>query len=92
MATDIISSVERDALERFLTLDELRDRPALTIRDLDGHEVVPPPIAGKVLTLGRNASYEACKRGEIPSIRVGGRVLVPVARLRAMVEGDGGAA
>lgn len=85
MATDVIGS----EVGRVLTLDELRERPVLTMRDLDGHEVVPPPIAGKVLTLGRNASYDACRSGELPSIRIGHRVLVPVARLRALVDGGG---
>ena len=29
------------------------------------------------LGLGRNATYEAIRRGEVPSIRVGRRILVP---------------
>jgi hypothetical protein len=37
------------------------------------------PAAGKLYyDLGRNASYEAAKRGEIPVIKVGARLRVPV--------------
>jgi excisionase family DNA binding protein len=37
------------------------------------------PEAGKLLGLGRNASYEAAAKGEIPTIRIGKRILVPKA-------------
>jgi excisionase family DNA binding protein len=33
--------------------------------------------AGKKLGLGRNSAYAAVNRGEIPSIRIGRRILVP---------------
>lgn len=37
------------------------------------------PSAGKLYYgLGRNGSYEAAKRGEIPVIKVGARLRVPV--------------
>jgi hypothetical protein len=37
------------------------------------------PAAGKLYYgLGRNGSYEAAKRGEIPVIKVGARLRVPV--------------
>ena len=35
------------------------------------------PQAAKRLGIGRNAAYQAVRRGEIPAIRVGGRILVP---------------
>ena len=38
--------------------------------------------AGEAIGLGRAAAYEAAKRGEIPTIKVGRRVLVPVAALK----------
>ena len=34
-----------------------------------------------VLGLSRNATYEAVRRGEIPAIRIGRRILVPVRAL-----------
>jgi len=40
------------------------------------------------LGIGRNAAYDAVKRGEIPSIRIGRRLLVPVAALERMLAGE----
>jgi excisionase family DNA binding protein len=37
--------------------------------------------ACKILRIGRNAGYEAAKRGQIPTIRIGRRLLVPRAAL-----------
>lgn len=37
------------------------------------------------LGIGRNQAYEAVKRGEIPVIRIGRRLLVPVAALDRMM-------
>ena len=48
---------------------------------------VSVPAAGKLLGLGRNAAYEAAARGEIPSIRIGGRVLVPKVALQRLLAG-----
>ena len=35
--------------------------------------------------IGRTAAYEAVRRGEIPSIRVGKRILIPTALARAQL-------
>ncbi len=35
------------------------------------------PEAAQRLGIGRNAAYQGVRRGEIPSIRVGSRLLVP---------------
>ena len=35
------------------------------------------PEAAQRLGIGRNAAYQGVRRGEIPSIKVGGRILVP---------------
>ena len=35
------------------------------------------PEAGKKAGLGRNASYDAAKRGDMPTVRIGGRLKVP---------------
>lgn len=54
-----------------MTLEEALARPTISV-----------PEAGKLFYgLGRNASYEAAKRGDIPTIRVGGVIRVPVAHL-----------
>lgn len=34
------------------------------------------PEAGQLIGLGRNASYEAIKRGELPARRIGRRMIV----------------
>lgn len=41
--------------------------------------VMSVPEAGSELGLGRNASYAAAARGDIPTIRIGGLIKVPVA-------------
>jgi hypothetical protein len=48
-------------------------------------DVLPPtlsvPEAGRLCGLGRDASYAAASRGEIPTLRFGRRVVVPTYRL-----------
>lgn len=41
--------------------------------------------AAKVLGIGRTAAYAAAKRGDIPTIRIGGLVLVPKPALEQML-------
>lgn len=43
--------------------------------------------AAKILGIGRNTAYEACNAGEIPTIRLGGRILVPKAALDELLGG-----
>ncbi len=45
--------------------------------------------AARTLGIGRNAGYAAVHRGEIPSLRVGRRILVPRRALERLV-GAGG--
>lgn len=59
-----------------LRLDELPD--ALTVEQ-----------TAKVLGLGRNTAYEAIKTGDLPSVRIGGRIIVPKARLQKLLDGEG---
>jgi excisionase family DNA binding protein len=42
-----------------------------------------------MLGLSRNASYEAAKRGDIPTIRIGKLIRVPKLALHRMLEGAG---
>jgi excisionase family DNA binding protein len=39
------------------------------------------PEAGKLLGLGRDAAHEAAERDEIPTLRIGKRIIVPTAKL-----------
>jgi hypothetical protein len=42
------------------------------------------PEAGRLyFSLGRNASYEAARRGDIPTIRIGRLLRVPIAAMDA---------
>ena len=44
------------------------------------------PEAAKALGIGRAAAYEGARTGQIPTIRIGKRILVPVAALERMLE------
>lgn len=43
------------------------------------------PDTGRPLNLSKASTYEAVAKGEIPSIRIGRRLLVPTAALRRML-------
>ena len=45
--------------------------------------------AAKLLGIGKNLAYEAIRRGELPCIKIGHRMLVPVAALERMMEQGG---
>jgi excisionase family DNA binding protein len=44
--------------------------------------------AAKELGIGRNQTYAAARRGEIPTIRIGKRILVLREPLKRMLEGS----
>lgn len=46
-----------------------------------------PDVGRDILKLSRNAAYVAAKRGQIPSIRIGGAIRVPVDALRRLLDG-----
>jgi hypothetical protein len=48
------------------------------------------PNAAGLLGLGRQGAYESARRGELPTIRLGRRVLVPVSKLLALIGVDSG--
>lgn len=43
------------------------------------------PEAARVLGIGRNATYDGVRRGEIPHVRIGGRILIPREALERML-------
>jgi Helix-turn-helix domain len=52
----------------------------------DGRKTISVPEAGRrYFDLGRNASYEAARRGELPVIKIGSRLRVPVVALERML-------
>ena len=46
------------------------------------------PEAARALGLSRSAAYDGVARGDIPSIRVGRRIVVPTAALRRLLQLD----
>jgi hypothetical protein len=46
------------------------------------------PEVGKALGLSRAATYNAVSRGDIPSIKIGGRLLIPTAGVRRLLQLD----
>lgn len=44
--------------------------------------------AAAILRISRGSTYEAAKRKEIPTIRIGRRLLVPTAALERMLVGE----
>ena len=51
--------------------------------------VMTVPQAAELLGISRGLAYEAATRGELPTIRIGRRLLVPRARLLALVGNPG---
>ena len=43
--------------------------------------------AGALLGLGRSGAYDAVRRGDLPTIRIGRRILVPKEALERMLGG-----
>jgi len=50
--------------------------------------VISVKEAARLLRLGRNQAYDAVRTGQLPSIRVGRRILVPWGPLKRLVDGQ----
>jgi excisionase family DNA binding protein len=67
----------------------------MTVRGLDLDElpvVLTVEHAGRLLGLGRSASYDAVRRGELPVLRFGRRLIVPtnaILRMLALERDEG---
>ena len=44
--------------------------------------------AAKVLGISRASAYELVKTGELPSVKLGGRIIVPIRLLERMLNGE----
>lgn len=51
----------------------------------DDRLVFTPDEVGPILKMGRNAVYEAMRRGDIPTIKIGRRWLIPKVALDRML-------
>lgn len=58
--------------------DRLRVRPTVTVEE-----------AADLIGLSRTGAYAAVRNGQLPSIRVGRRIVVPTARLLRMLGEEG---
>lgn len=47
--------------------------------------VIDVPKAAALLGISKSTAYDAVRRGEIPSLRLGRRIVVPVPKLRLML-------
>lgn len=57
-----------------MTIPDPAEQPTMTVE-----------AAGGLLGVSRSTAYEAVRSGEIPSIRLGRRLLVPTAAIRRML-------
>ena len=57
-------------------ITDWRTRPTLSVAEVIDLGIIP---------VGRNQLYAAINRGEVPAVRIGARVLVPVAALRRLL-------
>jgi excisionase family DNA binding protein len=60
-----------------LRIDQLADRATITIEQ-----------TAQLLGLGRTAAYDAARRGDLPTRRLGRRLLVPVPALLTWLEAN----
>jgi excisionase family DNA binding protein len=58
------------------------------MEEADSPVTLTIPQAAKRLGVTRNSAYQAARRGEIPTIKIGKRILVPVAALEKKLRGD----
>ncbi|MBO1417406.1 helix-turn-helix domain-containing protein [Streptomyces sp. FH025] len=66
--------------------------PVPALPDPQVQPTMTVPEAGRLFGLERAASYNAARRGDIPTITVGRRLLVPTAKLRVLLGLDAQAA
>jgi excisionase family DNA binding protein len=59
--------------------------PPSTLDNLIGQATCTVEQAAEILGVARGTAYEACRLGQLPTLRLGRRVLVPVPRLLAML-------
>jgi excisionase family DNA binding protein len=71
----------RDDLSWEWEIDDHRER----IAELRGRSTCSVDEAARLLRIGRSTAYAAAHDGSLPTIRVSSRLLVPTAKLLAMI-------
>ena len=64
----------------------------ITVPDPTEQPTMDVEAVGEALGVSRSTAYEAVRSGEIPSIRIGRRIVVPTAAVRRLLQLDGPAA
>lgn len=57
--------------------------------DWQSRPTVPVDVAAELLGISRASAFRAVHRGQLPSIRLGRRIVIPTAALRALLSLDG---
>jgi hypothetical protein len=79
----ILSMTDEDGKARMVIVTF---ETGLVTMDQDCRKTLSVPEAGKqYFDLGKNASYEAARRGDLPIIKIGSRLRVPIAALERML-------
>jgi hypothetical protein len=71
--------------QRQLHLAAVEGATRPTIDDLRPYATCSAEVTAGFLDLSRGSTYAAIRRGEIPSLRFGNRIVVPVPRLLELV-------
>lgn len=69
-------------------LKDGRRRVVLTVADLRSRPTVSVEEAAEVLSLGRASAYAAVRRGEIATVKIGRRLIVPTSSLLRMLDAE----
>lgn len=78
-------AVNAIALEEGLKMTSTLDRTTVTIADVRGRPTVTVDEAAAFLGISRGAAYQAVRVGEITSLKLGRRLVIPTNPLLAMV-------
>ncbi len=65
----------------------MRESTPAEVGSSTGAATMSVPEAGALLGISRNSAYAAVKRGELPVIRLGSRLVVPREAIARMLEG-----
>ena len=63
-----------------------QDRKGVAVMDAQPKTLTVPEAGRVYFDLGRNASYEAARRGDIPTIKIGRLLRVPIVALERMLQ------
>lgn len=66
----------------------MHESPKLDLEPIPDPRAVPTlsvEVAGRYVGLGRDSAYKAANRGDLPTIRIGRRMVVPTAALLKLV-------